>query len=67
MSTASPHVKRFKPAVPSTPLFKTYIETKTKTPLSKQKHHNFFLQNILEKGFDKEKLMFNLPLLCDVV
>ena len=62
MSTASPHVKRFKPAVPSTPLSK-HIETKTKTPLSKQKH----LQNILEKGFDKEKLMFNLPLLCDVV
>ena len=50
MSTASPYVKRFKPAVTSTPHSKHYVfKTKTAQLLAK-----LFGENNLVKDFDKE-------------
>ena len=53
MSTASPFVKRFKPAITSTPLSKHYIfQTKT--------------AHLLVKDFDKEKLTFNQKIQSEI-
>ena len=56
MSTASPYVKRFKPAITSTPHLKHYVfKTKTAQLLAKLFGEN----DNLVKDFDKEKLTFN--------
>ena len=55
MSTASPYVKKFKPAVTSTPLSKHVFKTKTAQLLAKLFGEN----DSLVKDFDNEKLTFN--------
>ena len=55
MSTASPYVKRFQPAVTSTSLSKHVFKTKTAQLLAKLFGEN----DSLVKDFDKEKLTFN--------
>ena len=55
MSTASPYVKRFKPAITSTTILKHYaFKTKTAQLLAKLFGEN----DNLVKDFDKEKLKF---------
>ena len=63
MSTASPYVKRFKPAVTSTPHSKHYVfKTKTAQLLAKLFGEN----DNLVKDFDKEKLTFNQKIQSEI-
>ena len=63
MSSASPYVKRFKPAITSTPLSKHYVfKTKTAQLLAKLFGEN----DDLVKGFDKEKLTFNQKIQSEI-
>ena len=63
MSTASPYVKRFKPAITSTQLSKHYVfKTKTGQLLAKLFGEN---DNLL-KDFDKEKLTFNQKIQSEI-
>ena len=63
MSTLSPYVKRFKPAITSTPHSKHYVfKTKTAQLLAKLFGEN----DNLVKDFDKEKLTFNQKIQSEI-
>ena len=63
MSTASPYVKKFKPAVTLTPHSKHYVfKTKTAQLLAKLFGEN----DNLVKDFDKEKLTFNQKIQSEI-
>ena len=62
MSSASPYVKRFKPAVTSTPLSKHVFKTKTAQLLAKLSGKN----DSLVRDFDKEKLTFNQKMQSEI-
>ena len=64
MPTASPYVKRFKPAITSTPISKHCVfKTKTAQLLAKL----FGRNDNLVKDFDKEKLTFNQKIQSEII
>ena len=62
MSTTCPYVKRFKPAVKSTPLSKNYV---LKTKAAQFQANIFGESDNLVKDFDEEKLTFNQKVLSE--